>query len=53
MPENSEPVLVAEEHVKAVMVPCKITVRLSVQDLPPRLMAKFAVPLAFGVPVML
>ena len=47
------PLLVAVEQLSAVMVPIgKSTVLVKVQLCPPRLIAKLAVPLVVGVPVM-
>ena len=47
------PVLVAVEQLSAVMVPAgKATVLVKVQICPPMLIAKLAVPLVAGVPVI-
>ena len=53
MPCVSVPVLVAVEQVKAEIVPTgKAIVLVKVQVCPPILIAKLAVPLVAGVPVI-
>ena len=53
MPCVNDPVLVAVEQVKAVIVPTgKATFLVKVQVCPPKLNAKLAVPLEAGVPVI-
>ncbi len=53
MPEVSEPLSVALAQFNAVIAPVgRFTARVSVQDGPPVLSAKLAVPLEDGIPVI-